>query len=72
MIKTNFESIDDSFVLGGIDLNSALDQIERDDGGVSDATWQQTANGAEGVVLRTPDLAWWGVVRSLVKKIFYD
>ena len=35
-VTDSLKSIEDAFVLGGIDLDPALDEIERDDGGVSD------------------------------------
>ena len=53
----HLKPIDDILVLGGVDLDPALDEIEGDDGRVSDATWQDAADAAEGVILGAAELA---------------
>jgi len=46
------ETVDDSTVLSRVHLNTALDQIERHDGRVCDATAQYAAEPTQCIVLR--------------------
>ena len=68
----HLEPINDAFVLGGIDLDPAFDEIERDDGRVRDAAWQEATDAAQNVVFGGSDLAWGRVVSGWKKEWFNE
>ena len=66
----HLEPINDAFVLGGIDLDPAFDEIERDDGRVRDAAWQEATDAAQNVVFSGSDLARRGIVSGCKEEWF--
>jgi hypothetical protein len=53
----NLESVHNRLVLGRVDLEAALDQIQGHNASVGDAAWQDTAQTAQGKVFAGAELA---------------